>query len=79
MGIVVRNSFGISVGDAMRAVLGALPNLAGVEVNTGPPKRRFDRDTSSPLVTWKVGVRQNKASKAKDNSHEKEAYTKTFG
>ena len=51
MGIVVRNSFGVSVGDAMRTVLGALPNLAEVEVNAGLPKKRFDRDTSNPLVT----------------------------
>jgi hypothetical protein len=52
MGVVVRKIIGISVGDAMRMVLGALPNLEEARVNTGPPKGRFDRDTSSPMVTW---------------------------
>ena len=79
MDIVVRSNFGIRVRDAMRTVLGALPTLPGIEVGAGLPDKRFDRDDSSPLDTWCVGIRQRQADKAKGNSHEKEAKKKSFG
>ena len=49
---MVRKINDISVGDAMRMVLGALPDLEEARVSTGPSEGGFDRNASSPMGTW---------------------------